>query len=221
LASFARRQAADFWKGVGRNPSSGDVPLHVLTSTMPRAVASVCGEELCLQHEQTSALNPIDKGTIGKGWWDVQCDSDVPPWEEMKDRNPEFWEQWRKDPVHCRFPGGESYQDVVNRLEGLLIEVEQCTRPVLIVSHITVLQLLLAYFRGETVESAVDLRFPKNAVLEVRPTSGGGFRCNFIMLHDNTCPADGSPLAAKSLHEERHNGIQVENAPATKRQRLC
>jgi len=141
----------------------------------------------------------------------------------LQTRHPDFAEQWRRDPVHCRFPGGESYQDIVNRLEGLLIEVEMCTRPVLIVSHITVLQLLLAYFYGLPMESAVDLRFPKGTVLEVRPTSGGGFLCETHHLCDTDAKCTADKANFSSVSDIRHGSVEssADLASASKRQRVC
>jgi len=169
LTDFVRTRAERYWKKAGKSKE----PTMVLTSTMPRAEASVC--YLTSSHEQTSALNPIDKGALGVGWWDVECHGNAPPWDEMESRHAEFFSEWKKDPFRTRFPGGESYMDVMKRLETLLVEVEMSTRPVLIVSHITVLQLLIAYFRGSPVEEAWTLSMPKNTVMEISPTSGGGF----------------------------------------------
>ena len=131
LASFVRERSSKYWEATEKPPE----PSHVCSSTMSRAIASACYSSV--QHEQTSALNPIDKGTIGSGWWDVECPGEAPPWSEVEKRHPALAERFRKDPLRTRFPGGESYMDVIKRLEGLLVEVEMCTRPVLIVSHIT------------------------------------------------------------------------------------
>ncbi|OLP74752.1 6-phosphofructo-2-kinase/fructose-2,6-bisphosphatase [Symbiodinium microadriaticum] len=152
----------------------------VFTSTMPRAVESAFPTSAL--PDKRSALNPIDKGVVGAGWWDVECPDDVPPWSEVEKRHPDFMDQWHKNPLVCQFPGGESYLDVIMRLESVLIDVEMCTSPVLIVSHITVLQLLLAYFKGVPVEEAWKMSLPKFGVVEVNPTSGGSFLCEEHLL---------------------------------------
>mmetsp|Transcript_134676 Transcript_134676/g.430193 ORF Transcript_134676/g.430193 Transcript_134676/m.430193 type:complete len:576 (+) Transcript_134676:68-1795(+) len=171
LSEFVHSRSERYWSTTGKKKE----PTCVLTSTLPRAVASV--SYTTIHYEQTSALNPIDKGTMGAGWWDVECHGNAPPWEEVKKRHPEFYSSWQSDPFKKRFPGGESYMDLVKRLESVLIEVEMSTRPVLIVSHITVLQLLVAYFRGTPVEEAWKTSIPRDTVMEVSPTSGGGFVC--------------------------------------------
>jgi len=172
--------------------------MHVVTSTVPRAVASVC--DTTLRHDQTSALNPLDKGPIGDRWWGIECFQDVPPWHEVQRRYPDFWVQFLKDPLQCRFPGGESYMDVIRRLEGLIIEVEACTRPVLIVSHLTVLQLLLSYFHGTSLDEAWKMPVPKHSVVEVLPSLGGGFQCQEHSLLSTACmDANADKLVADEM----------------------
>lgn len=196
LANFIREKTAAYWCAVGKKQE----PLQVLTSSMPRAVAMVegCGAEM--QHEQLAALNPIDKGAI-TGCWEVECKDDLPPWEEVERRYPDFFARLEKDPLRCSFPGGESYMDVIRRLETVLTEVEMCTRPVLIVSHLTTLQPLLAYFRGTPVEQAWQLTFGKNCCVEVTPTAGGGFLLKEHVLSTGPVapcsPGTESPRARK------------------------
>jgi len=173
LGHFVCERAEQHWRASGREPE----PTRVFTSTMARAIASACHVS-DKDEVQSSALNALDKGTIGVGWWDVECRSDSLPWDEVSTRHPEFWEQFQQNPLKKCFPGGESFMDVIQRLEGLLIEVESSTRPVLVVSHITVLQLLVAYFRGLPLEEAWKLSVPRHCVFEALPSLGGGFMCS-------------------------------------------
>jgi len=194
LAEFVRARSQRYWREAGKK----EEPMHVVTSTVPRAVASVC--DTTLRHDQTSALNPLDKGPIGDRWWGIECFQDVPPWHEVQRRYPDFWVQFLKDPLQCRFPGGESYMDVIRRLEGLIIEVEACTRPVLIVSHLTVLQLLLSYFHGTSLDEAWKMPVPKHSVVEVLPSLGGGFQCQEHSLLSTACmDANADKLVADEM----------------------
>jgi len=169
LAAFIDERSERYWNTTGKEKE----PTFVFTSTMPRSVESVC--HVTDSHEQTAALNPIDKGAFAGGRLDVDCSGDGAPQREAEEKQPEFYAAWKNDPFRKRFPGGESYMDVLKRLESVLVDVEMSTRPVLIVSHITVLQLLVAYFRGTPVEEAWKVAIPQNTVLEVTPTSGGSF----------------------------------------------
>jgi len=218
LAAFVRRRADEYWRSIGKPQE----PTLVITSTMPRAVASVCYTTLV--HDQRSALNPVDKGAIGEGWWDVECPSDVPPWKEVEFRHPEFMAQWRKNPVRCHFPGGESYNDIVMRLEGVLLDVEMCTTPVLIVSHVTTLQLLVAYFRGIPLDQAWELPVPRNTVFEVLPTPGGSFHCEEHRIDTSAFPSpeEEGEAPAVGCGGGRTCSVDFEDSnPHAKRQRVA
>eukprot|EP00931_Biecheleriopsis_adriatica_P008240 TRINITY_DN109455_c0_g1_i1.p1 TRINITY_DN109455_c0_g1~~TRINITY_DN109455_c0_g1_i1.p1 ORF type:complete len:486 (+),score=90.54 TRINITY_DN109455_c0_g1_i1:65-1522(+) len=169
LVKFLEERGAVYWETCGKPREQA----YVVTSTVARAVASVSC--MPLKPKLSSALNPIDKGTIGAGWWEDLCSGPMLPWGEVEQRHPEFMARWMKDPLHCRFPGGENYMDVINRLETLLLDVEMCTRPVLLVSHLSVIQVLCAYFRGLPVEEFWKIEVPKGVVLELTPSLGGGY----------------------------------------------
>lgn len=182
LAAFVRTHADAHWRVAGKAAER----THIFSSTMPRAVASV--SYATLRHEPTSALNPIDKGVVEVESWGVECTSDDPPWADIQRRYPEFWASFQKDPLRTRFPGGESYLDVLRRLEGLLIEIEMCTRPVLVVSHLSVLQLLVAYFRGTPIEEAWTLGVRRDTVITASPSLGGGFLVEELPLLGEELP---------------------------------
>ena len=91
------------------------------------------------------------------------------PWE-----NPPFptlFERWRNDVRHTRFPGGESYADLLQRIEPFLIELEQQTSPVLVVSHLSTLQALSSYFTGSSLEEALKQDVPYHTVLQLTPAA--------------------------------------------------
>ena len=46
-----------------------------------------------------------------------------------------------------RYPRGESYQDIVSRLEPVLVELMRQKDPILIVSHQATLRVLVSYLR--------------------------------------------------------------------------
>ena len=56
--------------------------------------------------------------------------------------------RWRSDVRHARYPGGESFNDLILRVEGVLIDIEQQTSPVLVVSHLSTLQVPGRYLGG-------------------------------------------------------------------------
>jgi broad specificity phosphatase PhoE len=74
-----------------------------------------------------------------------------------------------------RFPGGESYRDLIKRLESVIIDMEQQTGPVLVVSHVSVLQSLIAYFRQSPISQCMSIEVPLHTVIKFTPSRGGGW----------------------------------------------
>ena len=74
-----------------------------------------------------------------------------------------------------RFPGGESYCDLIKRLDAVIVDLEQQVTPTLVVSHVSVLQMLIAYFRNSPVEKCMDIDVPLHTVIQFTPARGGGW----------------------------------------------
>ena len=74
-----------------------------------------------------------------------------------------------------RFPGGECYGDLIHRLETCIIDVEQQVNMVVIVSHVSVIQVLMSYFRRTPIEECTSNEVPMNTVIKFTPVSGGGW----------------------------------------------
>ena len=74
-----------------------------------------------------------------------------------------------------RFPGGESYCDLTKRLDPVIVDLEQQVVPTLVVSHVSVLQMLVAYFRNSSVEDCMDIDIPLHTVIKFTPARGGGW----------------------------------------------
>lgn len=66
-------------------------------------------------------------------------------YEEIKEKYPEEFSSRDLNKFAYRYPRGESYEDLVARLEPVIMELERQGN-VLVVSHQAVLRCLLAYF---------------------------------------------------------------------------
>lgn len=139
-------------------------PCHVMTSTMPRAVDTATWEMLPFAINQFSNLNPLDKG-----------DFSGMELEEIREIDPQWYAELEADPFRTRFPGGECYSDLISRLESCIIDMEQQVCPVLVVSHVSVIQVLMAYFRRTPVEQCTSIEVPMNTVIKFAPVTGGGW----------------------------------------------
>jgi len=113
----------------------------------------------------TSNLNPLDKGDFtGKELEDIAL------------AHPDWYRELVADPFYTRFPGGECYGDLTSRLESIVVDIEQQVGPVLVVSHVSVLQVLVAYFRNTPTEDCTGIALPLNTVLKFTPAKGGGWQ---------------------------------------------
>lgn len=72
--------------------ASGMIPIRILTSTMPRAVETVCFDEYELPCSQMSNLNPIDKGDLAGM-----------EMEDIKHEDPLFFAQLQADSFRTRY----------------------------------------------------------------------------------------------------------------------
>ncbi|XP_017952165.1 6-phosphofructo-2-kinase/fructose-2,6-bisphosphatase 1 isoform X3 [Xenopus tropicalis] len=106
--------------------------LKVWTSHMKRTIQTA--EALGVPYEQWKALNEIDAGV---------CEEMT--YEEIQERFPEEFALRDQDKYRYRYPKGESYEDLVQRLEPVIMELER-QENVLVVCHQAVMRCLLAYF---------------------------------------------------------------------------
>ena len=53
--------------------------------------------------------------------------------------------------------------------------MEQQVSPVLVVSHVSVIQVLLAYFRRTPIEQCTSIEVPMHTVIKFSPVTGGGW----------------------------------------------
>ena len=106
--------------------------LRVWTSRLKRAIQTVA--DVPAPQERWKALNEIDAGICEEMTYE-QIQTKFPSDFMARDQNKFFY----------RYPRGESYEDLVARLEPVIMELERQGN-VLVVSHQAVLRCLLAYF---------------------------------------------------------------------------
>ncbi|XP_022449266.1 6-phosphofructo-2-kinase/fructose-2,6-bisphosphatase 2 isoform X4 [Delphinapterus leucas] len=106
--------------------------LKVWTSQLKRTIQTA--ESLGVTYEQWKILNEIDAGV---------CEEMT--YAEIKERYPDEFALRDEEKYLYRYPGGESYQDLVQRLEPVIMELERQGN-VLVISHQAVMRCLLAYF---------------------------------------------------------------------------
>ncbi|MED6123640.1 hypothetical protein PIB30_051051 [Stylosanthes scabra] len=127
----------------------------IWTSTLQRTIltaAPIVG----LPKIQWRALDEIDAGV---------CDGMT--YEEIKKNMPQEYEARKKDKLRYRYPRGESYLDVIQRLEPVIIELERQRSPVVVVSHQAVLRALYAYFTDRPLKEIPHIEMPLHTIIEI------------------------------------------------------
>jgi broad specificity phosphatase PhoE/predicted kinase len=135
--------------------------VEVWTSTLARTVQTA--EHLKLGTALSwYALNEIEAGV---------CDGMTYP--EIRASYPDEYAARSRDKLGYRYPQGESYMDVIERVEPVALELERQKNPVLIISHQAVLRALYGYLMGRDREEIPHLSVPLHTVLELTPKAYG------------------------------------------------
>uniref|UniRef100_A0A8C5EDB0 6-phosphofructo-2-kinase/fructose-2,6-bisphosphatase 4-like n=1 Tax=Gouania willdenowi TaxID=441366 RepID=A0A8C5EDB0_GOUWI len=135
------------------------IDLKVWTSQMKRTIQTA--EALHVPYEQWKVLNEIDAGV---------CEEMM--YEEIQDHYPLEFALRDQDKYRYRYPKGESYEDLVQRLEPVIMELER-QENVLVICHQAVMRCLLAYFLDKTAEELPYLKCPLHTVLKLTPVAYG------------------------------------------------
>ncbi|KAL5170285.1 6-phosphofructo-2-kinase/fructose-2,6-bisphosphatase [Glycine soja] len=106
---------------------------------------------------QWRALDEINAGV---------CDGMT--YAEIKKNMPEEYESRKKDKLRYRYPRGESYLDVIQRLEPVIIELERQRAPVVVISHQAVLRALYAYFADRPLNEIPHIAVPLHTIIEIQ-----------------------------------------------------
>ncbi|EGT54182.1 hypothetical protein CAEBREN_09343 [Caenorhabditis brenneri] len=89
-------------------------------------------------------------------------------YEDFESRYPKQFAERDKDKYHYRYPSGESYEDLVARLEPVIMELERQSN-VLVISHQAVLRCILAYFTNKNRDDLPYLKVPLHTVIKLTP----------------------------------------------------
>lgn len=144
-------------------------PVKTYTSTLSRTVQTAMflgSEPLAL-----SALDEIDAGL---------CEGLT--YQEIAARFPAEAAARQKDKLSYRYPQGESYLDVIRRLEPALIELERQTEDVLVIGHQAINRALYGYFFGKAREEIPHLDMPLHTVIRLRPEGYGWSEERFLLV---------------------------------------
>jgi broad specificity phosphatase PhoE len=90
---------------------------------------------------------------------------------EIKSSMPEEFTRRESDKLAYRYPRGESYLDVIARLEPMIIEMERHREPLLIVGHLATLRVIFAFYNGLARHECPHVEIPQNCVIRLQPSA--------------------------------------------------
>ncbi|XP_059660893.1 6-phosphofructo-2-kinase/fructose-2,6-bisphosphatase isoform X2 [Cornus florida] len=128
----------------------------IWTSTLQRTILTA-NTIVGFPKIQWRALDEINAGV---------CDGMT--YEEIKKNMPEEYKSRNKDKLRYRYPRGESYLDVIQRLEPVIIELERQRAPVVVISHQAVLRALYAYFADRPLQEIPHIEMPLHTIIEIQ-----------------------------------------------------
>ena len=156
----------------------GEGPLEVWTSTLQRTQQTA--SHLPFEKKTWKSLDELDAGV---------CDGMT--YEEIEELYPEDYESRDDDKFNYRYRGGESYRDVVVRLEPVIMELER-QENILIIGHQAILRCLYAYFLALPQEELPYIKIPLHTLIKITPMAYG--------CHEERYPL---PIQAVDTHRPR------------------
>jgi broad specificity phosphatase PhoE len=174
--NYARRLATFIDNKVVKDEQGQDRPSRLWTSSMRRTKETA----QFIQQSKIVIKSPLD-ASLQEEWVQMRprawhhldelfagaCDGMT--YEEIERNFPEEWDRRNVDKLAYRYPRGESYLDVIARLEPIIIEMERHQEPLVIIGHQAILRIIYAFYIGKTRAEAPYLSIPLNTVIELVP----------------------------------------------------
>lgn len=154
-------------------PKGSNPPLQVWTSQLQRTKQTA--QKIHALNLRWRALNEIDAG-ICEGLTYASIESQYPDVAENR----------KKDKLRFRYPGGESYVDVIHRLEPVILEIERQRGPVLIIAHNAVIRSIYAYLMAKPQQECPHIDVPLHTVFKLTTRAYGAQEQRFTMNIDST-----------------------------------
>ncbi|KAA0169694.1 hypothetical protein FNF27_06875 [Cafeteria roenbergensis] len=136
-------------------------PLTVWTSTLRRTQQTAS----FLKFHRPIAWRNLDEIDAGI------CDGRTYEW--IAKHMPKEYEARKNDKYRYRYPQGESYQDLAQRLEPIMLELERIDTPILIIAHQAILRVILGYLHDKDPQQCPSLSVPLHTLTQVTPKAYG------------------------------------------------
>lgn len=86
---------------------------------------------------------------------------------EIKESYERELNQRTKDKLNFRFERGESYMDLINRLDNFIFDLERTSSAIIVIGHQSVLRCLYGYLKSVNVEQIPYLPIQENCIIKI------------------------------------------------------
>ncbi|TFL04163.1 fructose-2,6-bisphosphatase [Pterulicium gracile] len=166
----------------------GERDLTIWTSTLRRTIQTA--RHLKYPKLTWKSLDELDAGV---------CDGMT--YEEIEKAYPDDFANRDEDKFNYRYRGGESYRDVVVRLEPVIMELER-QENILIIGHQAIIRCLYAYFHDLPQADLPYLKIPLHTVIKLTPKAYGCDEERYQL-----------PIAAVDTHRPKPSKGGLEEVP--------
>ncbi|MCJ1392501.1 Fructose-2,6-bisphosphatase [Xylographa bjoerkii] len=166
-----------------------DRKLTIWTSTLKRTIQTarfLAASPRVDSKLEWKALDELDSGV---------CDGLT--YEEISNLYPEDFAARDEDKYNYRYRGGESYRDVVIRLEPIIMELER-SENVIIVTHQAVLRCIYAYYMNVPQEKSPWMEVPLHTLIKLTPRA---YHTQEERYKADIPASSFTPVAAQSLSQ--------------------
>jgi len=177
-SAYAHKLADFVGTKITRDSAGNDVPARLWTSSMRRTKETaqfIVQNKLFIKDENDHRLECEWVQMRPRAWHHLDelfaGQFDGMTYEEIEDKFPQEFERRSHDKLAYRYPRGESYLDVIARLEPIVIEMERHREPLLIVGHQGILRIIYAFYMGLSRAEAPHVSIPLNCVIELAPSA--------------------------------------------------
>merc|ERR1711998_570326 len=86
---------------------------------------------------------------------------------QFKERYPSESSSRKRDKIGYRYPRGESYYDIIARLDPVMIELLSFDEPLLMVSHQATLRMVRGFLMGASRDDCPSYEIPLHTVMKI------------------------------------------------------
>lgn len=145
-----------------------DQEVSIWTSTLRRTIQT--SQAITRTPLSWRALDEIDAGV---------CDGMT--YDQIRLEMPDVWSARGTDKFRYRYPRGESYEDVIQRLDPVIIQLERQRAPVLVIAHQAVLRAIYAYLMDLPPSKCPNISMPLHTVIQLTPNAYGCEEKRFVL----------------------------------------